>query len=511
MEKLEQSRPANEEITLHALSYHASQTHESSEEFHLPDYMPAVRRVISVQATPLPESRFLTGKALEFGGTLAYSVLYMGEGGELYCAPLTSEYAASVSLGEDGASDAAAVGLDTAVENVTCRVTAPRRLTLKCRLRTTVTSIQPRRVADALQDISGARITAADEITVERLAVSADDAFFARGEMTASVSGNFSETGKVIACRASVHVEEATSDDGAVNARGEVILHTLLRTDGGKYVSTSLKTPFSESVPVSGAEAGDSARAWGRAASVSVSGAEEGGTWEIEYDLEAQSARACTRSYTADMFSTVYPCSVEMAETDSLHLLRCGQGTITVSGEGGRQSKAAEGECVLDAYASCTADRVEVRDGKLVISGNCAFTALILQDGDIVCEEFSLPLRYECDAGQVRGDGEIVWRCSADAVTVAVRAEGEKLNARAEVSLALCAMERSRIRYTAAATLTKSAARAADDGCIRICYPDKGEALWDIAKTYGVSRQTIRAQNGLSEAETVCDGAPLLI
>jgi len=77
-----------------------SMTHESAADFVLPEYMPPIRRVISVEAVPLPESRFLSGTAMELGGTLAFAVLYIGEDGAVSCASVTSEYTASCALGE---------------------------------------------------------------------------------------------------------------------------------------------------------------------------------------------------------------------------------------------------------------------------------------------------------------------------------------------------------------------------------------------------------------------------
>ncbi len=511
MEKMEQSRLIREEATLSAVFYHAAQTHETSEEYLLPDYMPQVQRVISVRATALPESRFLTGKALEFGGTLAYSVLYMGEGGEIYCAPLTSEYTASASLGENAAVDAASIGVDTTVENVTCRVTAPRRLTLKCRLKSLITSLRPCSVADKLQESTGGRLTTADELAIERLTAEAEDTVLSRGDLTAAVSGNIGAAGKVIACNGTVRVEDATAGDGEVQVRGDVLLHVILLSSEGKYISSATKESFTESVLVPGAVSEGSARAWGRAASVSVTPGEDGCTWEVEFDLEAECAQPLKRTYTVDLFSTDCACEIETAETDSLRLLRCGVGAVTVSGEGVRQGKALADESVLDAYAVCSADRMEVANGKLLLAGTCTVTTLLLQNGDVVGEETVLPLKYEWDAPEAQDGAELLWRWSGEAVSVSVRPDGEKLNVHADIALSVCAMRRRKIRFVDSAVLTKSARRKEDDGCIRVCYPDVGEPLWEIAKRYGVARQTIRVENGLPEDESVCDGAPILI
>lgn len=494
---------------LQAVYHYATQSHETAEDFTLPDYMPAIRRVLDVTAVPLPESRFLTGSALEFGGTLAFSVLYMGEGGELYCAPLTSEYTSSVAAPEGAFPDAAAVGMDTLVENVTCRVTAPRKLTLKCRMKTKIAAAVPADVTDRLQESAGGRLTLADEIAVERLSKTAADTVLSRGSSTAAVSGTAKGCQKVVRLSGAVRVEEATAAGGAVTVRGTVHLAALCLGLDGTYQRIADRTSFTETVAVPGAEPGDCARAFGRVASVSATPGEEGMAWEVEFDLEAESARAMNRTYTADAYSTDCASALSFRETDSLSLLRCERGALTVTGEGGRQSKPVAGETLLDARALCTPERLEVKEGRLVLSGGCAVTALLLADGEIAAEEFTLPFRYEWECGET--SGELLWRGNADAVECSVRLEGDKLAATVEMALGVTALSREKIRAVETVALTKADRRPAVEGCVRVFYPDEGESLWEIAKRYGVSRQTLRVKNGLPDEAAVSDGTPVLI
>ena len=499
---------------LTSVACHTSQSHEAAEDFTLPDYMPAVRRVISVEGVALPETRFLTGDAFEFGGTLACSVLYIGEGGELYCAPLTTEYKASTALAGCPVTDAAAVGVDTAVETVSCRVTAPRRLTLRCRLRTKLTALTAVPVTDRLTESAGLRLTPADELAIERLFAETPDAEVFRGSLTAAAGGSFPGADQVIRCAGAVRVDEAVAAADAVTVRGEVILSAIVLAPEGVYRRVSAKSPFSETVTVPGAQPGDAARGWGRAAAVTVAPGDGETAWEIEFDLEAETARAAVRTYTADLFSTDCAAAVEWKETDSLALLRCGQSALTVSGEGGRQSKADAGETILDTRAVCTAEQLECRDGRLLLTGTCAVTVLLLADGEVLTEEFTLPLRWECEpaAGvKIGAPADLLWRAAVETVSAGARTEGDKLAVNLELCISLCALARGKIRCVDTAALTKSARRETDDGCVRICYPDIGESLWEIAKAYGVSRQTVRAMNGLPDTAAESDGTPIVI
>lgn len=505
----------NNERSLTAVSCLTSLTHESAEDFTLPDYMPAIRRVISVTASPLPESRFLTGAAMEFGGTIAYSVLYLGEGDEIYCAPLTSEYSASVALGDSVISDASAVGIDTSSENVTCRVIAPRKLTLKCRMKTKIAAFAPVPLTETVKDSAGRPVNAG-EWNLERLIGSSPDVQIARGELTATVGGtlNLAPGTKILACDGAIRVEEVRPGQDTVSVQGDGVVHLLCLSPDGAFFTTSAKGRFGETVSVSGAADGDAARAWGRSAAVTINTADESaGTWEIEFDLEAESARAAETSYTADAYATSCASGVEMAERDSLRLLKCGIGALSFSGESGRQSKSVPGEKILRVDATVHPDHVECETGKgrLTLHGVAAVRVLIAAEGDVIVEEFSLPLRYETDAAAIPTSADLLWRCSADVIDGTARTEGDKIAVNLDLSLSMTVLSREKIRYVQAIVLETSAGTPAEDSTVRICYPDAGEPIWEIGKRYRSCLRTLCERNGIADAHAVCSGEPILV
>lgn len=508
---------SREEQTMNAGVLQSAVSHEASEDFALPDYMPAIRRVVSVEARALPETRFLSGAALEFGGTVAYSVLYVGEGEELFCAPLTSEYSGSASLGEVSVADASRVGIDTACESVSCRATAPRRLTIRCRMRTRLFSFAERSVSDHVREVSGARLTASDEAALERRVATAGDAAVYRGEMTAAASGTLplSAGAKIITCSGSVRVDEARAAADSVVVSGDAIVTVLALGADGKFFTASAKAPFSETVSVPGAREGDAARGWGRAAAVSVQATEDGSVpWELEYDLEAESVRRMTKTYTADAYSSACGCETEETDTDSLTLLRCGVGAVSVSGESGRQSKAEPGEYILDAAASAAPDHVERQGKRLILHGICAVSVRLAGGGEIACEEFTLPFRYEvnADAPQLPGDdAELLWRCQAEVCAASARIDGDKIGVNLELCVSMCVLARERIRFVSVIALDRTASSPVSECTVRIVYPDAGEPLWDIGKRYRIPQRRLREANALAEDAALSDGSPLLI
>lgn len=485
-----------------------SMTHESAADFVLPEYMPPIRRVISVEAVPLPESRFLSGSALELGGTLAFAVLYIGEDGAVSCASVTSEYTASCALGEIQIADAARVGVDTTVENITCRVTGPRAFTVRTRMKTHLQALGSRPLDEKITDTAGARPTAADVIALERRMQSAGDTILLRGETTVTVSGTMPTAPgtKFIRAGGAVRVDEAKSGDGVVRLRGEILLHALCLSPDGQFTRADAKAPFDETISVPESLDGDAARGWGRAASVTIQpGEADGGmcSFEIEADLEAECARAGSTEYTADAYSTGCASEITTEETDSLTLLRCGNNALSVSGESGRQSKPQPGESIVDVTANASADHVEMRDGQLILHGVAAVSVLIGAEGDLLSEEFTLPFRCEMPAA-AESAGEILWRCVPQVISASARPEGDKLAVHLELCVSTSAMAREKIRRVSAIVLDKNAAHRRRDGEIRICFPDPGEPLWDIAKRYAIPRARLGE-------EEFADGSPVVV
>ena len=67
-------------------------TTEVAGDFTLPDYQPEIKRLLRIGVNLLPPNRFFGGGSTEMTGMLDYFVLYVGQDGGIYCAPLSSEY-----------------------------------------------------------------------------------------------------------------------------------------------------------------------------------------------------------------------------------------------------------------------------------------------------------------------------------------------------------------------------------------------------------------------------------
>ena len=483
---------------------------EAGEDVSLPDYYPEVRHVVSVFTRVLPESRFLSGKTLSLDGTVCSSVLYLGEDGGLSCVPISTEYTAETAVPES--VSAAGLFTDTRLENTSCRVTGPRKLSLKYRLRHRVLALEEITASPRLADADGERLSGGEMLSVEKHECEIPGVRLMGGRVTGNISGALHEKAgmKPILCDGEIRISEARAADDAVNVRGEALLKALFYTPEGTYVVSRGKMPFEETVPVAGALPGDSARCEGRCASASLS-PDEGGSgeyaWDMEFDLDAETQRSCPATVTDDAYSTSWETGLTYAEREVLSPSRCAVGSLSVSGAGRGKSPDGEKGDLVGLWADAEPENLSAGNGRLILTGTCRVKALCRGGGDAWCEEFPIPFRYECDGGM---SGDVTWRGEVVVTDVSGRMDGDKIAVNAELVISLTAMGRDKRRYVSEIKLDKTAPIGGADGAWMLAYPAEDERLWDVAKRYHADLAELEARNGIASPDDPAGKAVLV-
>ena len=482
---------------------------ECSGEVIMPDYYPEIRRVVSVSAEALPDSKFISDKSLEYGGTVSFNVLYIGDDGALSCVSDSPEYSFTQSL--PASVSGAAVWVETRAENPQCRVLAPRKLSLRARLRSRICADGGAPYQFGATDRLGEPCGEDMADTLEKHCSEAVTAIRRHTAYTGSTSGSIgiSSEAKPVLCDGSVTVTGAEAHGDRISLSGFVSVHIVTLDGTGIYSYTRTRLPFEEDIPADGAAEGDNAAAWGRAASVSINQGDSGFEADVEYDLDIFWCRPCPVTLTDDAYSTEYVTEVRRTETDILSPLCCCTGEVSITGEGKRSGSREADAYIVDAAAFPDFEKAECRDGKLVFSGNCVFKVYVASGGEVECEEFSLPLKYETAAKGDAAPSECVWRAHPSVEDVKARLDGERINVAADMSVFAEAVRKEKREPVTEAVLGD---RREDRGqeCIRICYPRQGETVWEVAKRCGASLSELERINRIS-GDGVCDGSPIII
>lgn len=482
-------------------------TSDAADEYTLPDYFPEIRRILSVSARALPENKFVSDQKIEFGGTVVFTVMYVGDSGELAGIPYAFAYTASSALPEPPKT-LSSFTVDTRAESPQCRVLAPRRISLKTRLRSHILADQTRRTNVAVTASDGTKVTPADVMSIERKTETMPTARRFSASATGAVTGSIreSEPMKLVSCDGAVTVNSAIPRDGAVNVTGDAEITAICQTESGMYITCRAKTPIEETVSCDGVTEGMAVRATCLCASSGVTIPDGDPTmlrYEMEYDISVEAISHCSGNATSDMYSTQYEMSLVPCECDVLAPFWCGTMPLSVDG-----SVSDDGSgYIISRNADAWCDKIELNGDRAFVSGTCAVKALLGGD-ELRSAEITIPFRAEMRAAQGDiGDGcEAAGRCDISVTSVTVRLDGDKLSATAELSLSCTVLARKRVRVLSSAELLKNQPVPHEDGVIRMYYPSPEDTCWSIAKQYHSPLAEFERTNGAK-----LDGSPVIV
>ncbi len=482
-------------------------TEELTDDFSLPEYKPEIRRMLSVTAEALPAAHYLTPGHAEFAGSIRYCICYEGSDGGVWSAELPSEYDFDLLLDNDPAfdTDGMTAYADVTCESVTARVTAPRRMALRARVRADATVLGMRRLDE---NVSGG--AAVPEGDLCRLTETRETALIARETADAA---DYSETFlpddggngelRVILCRAEPFVGEVGTTLEGVTVRGELVVNTLLCRDseGSRPFAVSRRIPFSETVHFDSApDRAAGCRAWGCVTSAVAEPDENGGVAvTVGLVLTAEVATPATVAYTADIYSLSSESSTVTRECGSALMKKCINSNLTVTGSAELAALGLDGGIrVVDACADVVPSAERAAEGeKFSVCGKLRVHALVDNGAETSGKEFEIPYKYEPDipGGEqpYSGGGYSEWNLSVPVCRV--RVDGEKLTADCE--LAVSARICSRRKLESVSEVRVGEPRAARGGNITVCYPEQGETLWNVAKRYGIPSADIASENGI--------------
>ncbi len=469
---------------------------EVAGDFSLPDYQPEIKRLLRISPCVLPAAPYVGAGNAEFSGTLDYYVLYMGNDGGLYCAPLHTEYTLSVPSPQ-GECEPELCMADVVPESVVGRVSAPRKLNIRCRLRSDVRIFG---VLPATEQTEGV----VDPFSVERLSGEQTLAQMGYGVGDVVRLGEDILTDargrnmRLVCAQGQVHVQEAVAGAGVVNCRGEVELKLMMSAeDQGSLpdpVPTYLtrKLPFTGSIEVDAARPGSECCVIGNCAELSVAVEESYMHAEVGVVLEARVMSNRPVRYTKDIFSTKRACECTHDTYDLPVAIRALNGNFTQSDSVAlSEVEIPAGGSIVDVCGSADAEQMTWERGRCTLSGTAHYIVLMSADGEVSPHEISMPWKYELECAREPAD----WRAHVQVLSCRARVDGERIGIDAEIA---CAAE---LWDTAPASVLRSVrfGEAADraGGAFTVCYPAPDDSLWSVAKRYATSLSAVRNANDL--------------
>ncbi len=476
--------------------------HEVSEEFSLPDYVPEIRKLLLIRAQALPESKYISQTSvpptLELGGTATYSIIYTSENGELCALPLSSSYDAKTNINSNGS-----VFVDTEIENCTARVTAPRKLSVKTKLKSRILGFSEEMIEENITPRSSA-----DEMYIERKTKEIETASvlpisLEKVRMSDKIDAGGLSNVKPIWCDASVVLNDVRIQNGSVSIRGEAIIKCLcMSNEGEKTITKSI--PIVEEIEAEGAKLNDYVAVVPRCVSLSISNSESQDGNELFFDLECEFVgevtRNCESTVTKDAYSTKNEMEATYKEIDLYRTLKSQNASFTVS-EALPRTKP-EISKIIEIISDPVYEKCETKGGKAHFHGKL-FACVVgttepNENGEYeyLSETYELPIKYEADMGKINGD--VIARCTFLLGNLSARYDSEKFYLTAEIMPSYSAYERTKETVLDKGNILKDIEYRRDPACVRVTFPKENETLWDVAKRYHVSVNKLVQDNDIS-------------
>ena len=467
---------------------------ELSGDFILPDYQPEIKRLLRVGAVVLPPSKYISDREAELAGNVDYYVFYTGSDNAPYCAPLTAEYKVNVPLDYDsdteGLLSPGGCGAVILPDMISGRVTAPRKINIKCRLKSRVQVAAEMPVEDGYSHGEDGLQVLRGEVLASEYLRGVGDVWRVSDEIICdSREGDV----RVVSAEGRTLISEITASENSVSCRGDLYLKLLLcKEDESVPYVTVRKIPISGSVSVDGANRGDSATAKASVCELNVT-VEEG---RIGIDAgvlaEVQAAHKQAVSFVKDVYSVAHKSENEYKTVGVPVDAICFGGNFTLSDSLSLdEAGIAPGARIIDATGVAFVEEYSFEGGKCSLSGKAKFSMLTEKDGEFGVSEIELPFNYKTAVG-----GEMSKAvCECEVISVRAREDGERVGVDAEIGVSGSAYALKNEQMLANAVFGDEIESAR--GEMVVCYPASDDTLWSVAKRYGAELSGLRACNKL--------------
>lgn len=480
------------EQTIYVKRFDTSGVCDVTEDVVLPDYIPEVRRVIGVRATAFADGKYLSGDELEADGGVTYNVMYIGGDGAVCMTSQTSSYTGRVLLKtEDDRFTPQDVVLSCSAENVNCRVTAPRRITLSSKVRMRVLS---QKATDA--GMKSNTNTGAVRRKTEKTSCAVMTEYRQSGECGGEIRER--EGVRVVMASGELCLSDTRVNGGAVDVKGDVYVTAVLLSPDGTYTTAKSRVPIEEEISLPELVQGSvySAAAFGDTALLEITAGEDGVlTWRMEYDVDCVVIRSTETILTTDAYLAGCADTIETASHEAIYPACAWGGRLTIQSS----VKQKPGMSYVCAWGRGNAERTETSGGRAVISGNAYLSVVEAGGGEAVLEEAAIPFRCECEAltDKTADPSCITGKLAVRVVDIQARADGDVLNLTAELAISAALIGTETVKCVSAISpVSEDMPERKSENRIRIYVPDDGESAWDVEKRFRLGHEA-KADGGV--------------
>lgn len=483
-------------------------------DFSLPDYCPDIQRILKCNVSPKITTRNISGDRLNIDGSVSVRLIYLdADKKSVRCCENSAPFSCSIDL-RLSPENAAAV-TSSRIEYMNCRAVTPRKIDIHGAI-----AVCAKVYNKDSQDITGS--INGDDVQQKKSSVSISD-LEGIGQQQFSISEmldlgqNKPAPELIIRSDVSLVPGEYKNMINKVVIKGEALVKILYMGDisSGQLEVMEYSIPFSQVIDVPGAteESKCTVVLEVLGHEEQIQGDNQGDSNLISEDIKAS---ASVMAYTdkdieivTDAYSTDYDleCSHEFVKLCKLS--ECIREPFSVKSV--IEFTEFKISRVIDIWNDTSSVSGKYEDGKIICDGkmNVCILAIDLEEIPFYIERIiDVPYKKDVDVNAE----EVTVESNICPVAIGYRITGSgSIEVKADVKINANIYSCKKCSMIVSASASDSEPKSKDNSAaLTIYYADCGESVWDIARRYYTSVDSIKDENDIS-SDTIEQNRMLLI
>ncbi len=482
-------------------------------ELTLPDYCPDIGRLLKCRLVPMITSRQVNFDSLVVEGNARISVIYLDDRDKkIRCCDRDYPFKASVPY--DDTTENVKLLAEAHVDYVNCRAVSQRRLDIHGAFTIHMTAVC-RRENELITGVEGESLRLRMESREISDLVSCAQTGFDISEAIELNEGK-PPISSIIRSEAVLCVEEIQPISGKLTVKGNAIFSMVYCTEQDSSPEhLEYVIPFNQFFDIPGIDE-DCKTCISLCCDmleVSPRTDSDGEYRRVDVDIRVSADIKAYRDREVSWVSDAYSVNFEVnCVKKQVRLERlCNTAFDTVISKQSIDTGDIKIESVCDLWASVLDSRSSYRDGRTAVTGNMAVCMLIRDPSKgIVFSEKNV--RFECGLSQNACGQNVRPECSVGVKSCGYTVTGDnKLELQAELCLHSSLYEDIPARQICSVELDENRPKSPENRPAAVLYfAEPGEELWDIAREYNSSVESIRLDNGI-EGDAVEESRLLIV
>ncbi len=484
-----------------------------SDDFIIPEINSDVKKVLLHTATSNEAERSVDGSSVTISGNICHNILMLCENGSIEGITYNQKYEAKdvVAAGEDIFLSFGDVCVDAQ-----CNIVNPRKLNLSTSLSCPAKLLQRKNTSVKIEGTESID----DEITVQRKAgmiTTAEIVSKYASGITVSrdieLDGNYPQMSQIIFSDVSLKPYEIKTKDDSMIVRTKAKAQIVYRSEEGNIFANENTFIIEETLEFPSASAYEwfaSAECKDLSCEVSSNNYGEMRIAELDflYDITLSGIRNVTVNTVNDVYSTEYCCDQKRESATLFNHKRTSCSSLSVNASAEREAiGAVNARSVLLGdvkIGNVTCDYSKEKK-KLIVSAVAEISTVcennLFDDGDEKYVRCVFSTSFKCEHEAADSMSALIYTPTVTANDVRFRLDSNKLYCDFEASVKITATGTDNVSYVKTVCIDKNSPINTSPVPMTLCYPSGKETLWDIAKYYNVTRESIMFTNDLDNED----------